>query len=171
MSRLERVVYIFIIFVLVFSGSASPGAEAAPQEATTLKVLTIPSTEFEPLTEEYQYINAGNIHFHGITTTGAFRVWLKVPAGAKVRWVKMLVKDDNADAEQNACMTIYYLDLKKFTDTTNLGEVCTEGSSTAVRSLKLPLGGIKITRLNALSAHVDISDMMSIYGVRVGYVK
>lgn len=172
MSRVERLLYVVIIVVLVFSAPASPGAEAAPQKATKLKILTIHPSQFISMTSVQCHFTGHGTNVCGSTGQGGFIGQLNVPNGARVRWVKMVVLDFNPAEDKNTCLFVEYRDIVSSGTKKDLGKVCSKGSSNIARQIiKLPLFGQKITRLNTLSAAIYIPTDNVFYGIRVGYVK
>ncbi|MEK6221539.1 MAG: hypothetical protein N2D54_04770 [Chloroflexota bacterium] len=168
MNRLERVIFIGLIFGLFFSaGDLDHAAVAAPQKAVTIKYITIPVSAFEANNATISYDNFGSTLSTSIAG-GIFEAWVPLPRGARVKNIELVVKDNHFS--KNSCARAYIT--KPTTGVLNyLDEACSKGQSPTIRQFKTGFPKRAVFQKNAffIELHINNSDI-TVYAVRVGYL-
>ena len=168
MNRLQRLIFIVLIFGLIFSAGGSENAVvAAPQKAVTIKYITIPAAAFEANNATISYDNFGSTLSTSIAG-GIFEAWVPLPRGAFVKNMELVVKDNHFS--KNACARAYLTKPNtgalKFLD-----KICSNGQKPAIRQFKTGFPKQAVFQNNAffIELHINNSDI-TVYAVRVGYL-
>lgn len=168
MNRTEKILVVGIILMLVFSISGGQGATAKPQEATTIKYISVPAGAFIPFTPSMYWENYGNV-LSTDSGGGSFTAWVKLPNGARVRNITLFAKDTNGTYD--VCVSIYH-NKPASGSGTKLGEACSTGTTTGVEKFKTAFPKVKVTGSQNLVLALTFTDkFLWVNSVRVGYFK
>jgi hypothetical protein len=118
------VTLVVLVVALFPAANVTQRASAAPRAAVVTKYLMIPAAAFNVTTGGRDYYNLGNVVYYQVGG-GGFVAPVYLPAGARIRTIKLFAADVNST--ERICADLYETH-PKGSGETMLKEVCTTGS-------------------------------------------
>ncbi|MEK6221391.1 MAG: hypothetical protein N2D54_04010 [Chloroflexota bacterium] len=172
MSRLNRILFIGLIFALMYSTTAGGDAVAAPEEAPLAAPLTLTAPSFQA-----DFVASGDTsftrNFRSLVAhekDALFYTIVKFPIGSTAKKVTLSFIDNDTN---DICLHVYVQNFNTGASNIISTECSTGSNSGAVLKLKA-FGFTKVVGVNkAIQAVVEtksVSDDHKILGVRGGYL-